>query len=355
MKRHCACCAGNKLISRGRGTLAQERPDLAYQWDHELNGDVMPDNVQAGSSYIATWRCGKCCEECGKPHLWQAAVSRRTKGLGNNCPLCSGNKVCSCQSLAALRPDLMLEWSDKNSLNPNTLGCFSAQKALWICSKNPEHGSWLATIPSRAGPNATGCPKCANESKRGPRNVRGFVKNEFPEVYAQLLPVPWSLDFLEGLTSGSKRKVWWRCTETQHRPPKCSHEHIWQSSVQTRCLRSSGCPFCSGQCVCPCDSIAGKAQGMLGFWHFEKNTEMSPERVGIHSHRKVWWRHICPTTREEHEWQAVVSDTYKAYMLDERLGGRGEHRIPCPICSKRIWKERIREGNQQIRKGLSAT
>ena len=93
---------------------------------------------------------------------------------------------------------------------------------------------------------------------------------------------------------------------------------------------------------------------MLEFWHYDKNTEVSPEQVGISSPRKVWWRHICPTTGEEHEWQASVCVTYKAYMLDERLG-RGEHRIPCPICWKCTWKELLREANQQIRKGLSAT
>ena len=188
----------------------------------------------------------------------------RTSASGSNCPVCSGHKVCSCQSLATLRPDLMLEWADENSLDPQTLGCSSAQKALWTCSKSPEHGSWSARIGNRAGPHATGCPKCANESRRGPRNARGLVKDEFPEVYAQLLPVPWSLDFLEGLTSGSRRKVWWRCTETQNRPPNCPHEHVWQATVQSRCLQATGCPFCSGRCVCPCDSIAEKAQWYAG-------------------------------------------------------------------------------------------
>ena len=353
-----ACSAGGRLISRGLGTLVQERPDLADQWDHELNGDMTPENVQAGSRYIATWRCGKCCEECGKPHVWQARVGQRTNASGRDCALCSGHKVCSCQSLATLRPHLMLEWADQNSLDPQILGCFSAQKALWTCSKIPEHGSWSARIGSRAGPNATGCPKCAIESKRGPRNARGLVKDEFPEVYAQLLPVPWSLDFLEGVTSGSHRKVWWRCTESQNRPPNCPHEHVWQASVQDRCLHSRGCPFCSGRCVCPCDSIAEKAQGVLAFWHFARNTEVSPEQVGIYSHRTVWWRHICPTTGEEHEWQTTVCDTYKAYMQDERLG-RGKHckigYIPCPICWKRARKELLTEANRHTRKRLSAT
>ena len=354
MKWSFACSAGGRLISRGRGTLAQERPDLVDQWDHESSGEMAPENVQAGSNYMATWRCGKCCEECGDPHVWQAMVKQRAKAKGTNCPVCSGNKVCSCQSLALLRPNLMLEWAEENSLDPQTLGCFSAQKALWTCSRNPEHGSWSAIIGNRAGPHATSCPTCGNEAKRRPRNVRGFVKDEFPEIYAQLHPVPWSLDFLEGLTSGSHQKVWWRCTETLNRPPNCPHEHIWQAAVQKRCLLSRGCPFCSGSCVCPCDSIAEKAQGMLELWHFDRNMEVSPEQMGIYSHRKVWWQHSCPTTGEEHEWQANVFAVYKTYMLDDRLR-RGEYHIPCPICYKRARNKRLIEASRHTRKRLSAT
>jgi hypothetical protein len=247
----------------------------------------------------------------------------------------------------------MLEWADKNSLDPHTLGCFSAQKALWTCSKSPEHGSWSARIGHRARPHGSGCPKCADEAKRKPRNARGLVKDEFPEVYAQLLPFPWSLDFLEGLTSGSKRKVWWRCTETQHRPPNCPHEHVWQAKVQNRCRGATGCPFCSGYCVCPCDSVAEKAQYMLELWHFDRNVEVSPEQVGICSKEKVWWRHICPETGEEHEWQATVNSFYKAYMQYERLG-RGEYHIPCPKCWKHARKELLREANKHTHKRLSA-
>ena len=358
MKRRYACCAGNRLISRGRGTLAQERPDLADQWDHDLNGSVMPDAVQAGSSYVATWRCGKCCSHCERPHVWQTTVMHRTKAEGTNCPVCSGLKVCSCQSLATLQPDLMREWADTNSLDPQTLGCFSSQKALWTCGKRPEHGSWTARIAKRAKPFGSGCPRCAHEAKRGPKNARGGVESEFPEIYAQLLPVPWSLEFLKGLTSGSTRKLWWRCTETQNRPPNCPHEHIWQTTVQKRCLEATGCPFCSGRCVCPCDSMAEKASGMLVFWHFDRNMEVSPEQVGIYSQRKIWWRHTCPTTGDEHEWQATVCDTYKAFTQYERLG-RGEHRIygyiPCPICWKCARKELLTKANRHTRKRLSAT
>ena len=92
---------------------------------------------------------------------------------------------------------------------------------------------------------------------------------------------------------------------------------------------------------------------MLVSWHFNRNMEVSPEQVGIYSKRKVWWRHTCPTTAEEHEWQATVGHTYTAYMQYERLG-RGEHRKPCPICWKCARKELLQKANKQTCKSLSA-
>ena len=103
--------------------------------------------------------------------------------------------------------------------------------------------------------------------------------------------------------------------------------------------------------MCPCNSIAEKASSLLAFWHFDRNMDVSPEQMGIGSHQKVWWRHICPTTGEEHEWQATVSSIHTVYMQDEKLG-RGGHRIygymPCPICWKRAGLEML--ANRHTRK-----
>ena len=170
----------------------------------------------------------------------------------------------------------------------------------------------------------------------GPRGlksqVRGHLRFEFPEIYAQLQVVPWRLEFLQGLTSGSKRRFWWRCTADDNRPAGCTCEHVWQTMVQNRC-HGKGCPFCSGIQVCLCTSVAKKAPGMLEFWHFERNVKVSPQQIGMWSYRKVWWRHICATTGEEHEWQAIISSVSTAYM------SRG--RAPCPICSGRMRRDKL--------------
>ena len=106
-------------------------------------------------------------EQCGEPHVWQAQVYSRASGC-RKCPLCSGHKVCSCQSLAEQRNDLMDEWDVEGNarmdppLNPWSLGLGSGKKALWKCQK---HGIWSASILNRTK-GATGCPGCANDAKR---------------------------------------------------------------------------------------------------------------------------------------------------------------------------------------------
>ena len=71
------------------------------------------------------------------------------------------------------------------------------------------------------------------------------------------------------------------CAARQSARPKVPNPGVqghWQ-----HCAGSAGGPqrpFCSGRCVCPCDSIAGKAQGMLEFWHFDRNMD-PPEDLWI--------------------------------------------------------------------------
>ena len=163
------------------------------------------------------------------------------------------------------------------------------------------------------------------------------MKDEFPEVYTQLHPTlnaDVDLQFAEHVTFGSARKLWWLCPADHNRPAGCTHEHAWQATVFNRCGRnSSGCPFCSGLLVCPCNSMATKVPSVVAFWHFDKNTRVDPQEVGPSSKKRVWWHHTCPTTGEEHEWQANVGAFVCRYMVLKAA--------PCPACAKRANKERL--------------
>jgi hypothetical protein len=100
-------------------------------------------------------------------------------------------------------------------------------------------------------------------------------------------------------TSGSNKKVLWRC----------QRGHSWQSSVSNR-VKGNGCPVCSGRIaesgwndLLTLDpTLAAEAYG----W--------DPSRVTCFSHQKVQWR--CSLG---HLWEARIS---------ERSSGNG-----CPYCS----------------------
>jgi hypothetical protein len=213
-----------------RGSLAEVRPDLVQQWIQEHNGAVTPESVPAGSRFRAAWRCGKRCEHCRKPHDWHATVGDRCL-RGTGCPMCSGRKVCHCQSVAELRPDLLKQWDHERNrgIDPGTLGCFSHTKVSWVCEA---HGQWTASISNRAA-MGTGCQTCAEEEQRGrSRPERGLVKDELPNVWRQIHPSRNEGINVSSLTCGSMKRLIWLCQENKEsRPEGCMCEQAGRLHV----------------------------------------------------------------------------------------------------------------------------
>ena len=167
-------------------SLAEERPDLARQWDFESDGSHTTSTVSVGSQYRASWRCERGCVHCGLPHEWVATVVQRSQ-KGTGCPFCSGRKVCKCQSLAAKHPQLMKQWDweGNQATDPYSVSCYSKRKVWWTCT---EHGQWDASPHGRVQ-HTSGCPECARQRRSQPRATRGLVKDELPDIYAELHPV----------------------------------------------------------------------------------------------------------------------------------------------------------------------
>lgn len=164
------------------------------------------------------------------------------------------------------------DWEANKGIDPSQVGLSSFVRASWIC---PEHGPWVTMVCNRAY-RGSGCPECAKSARRGPRAKRGLLKDEHPEIFAQLHPtLNGDLRAGKSITSGSGRRLWWLCTEDRHRPAGCQHEHAWQARVSDR--RQGGCPFCAGVRVCPCTSVARKEPAVLQFWHPSRNAGLSPD------------------------------------------------------------------------------
>ena len=71
-------------VKQGVNDLATLRPEIAEEWDIEMNPGISPSDVTCGSEKKIWWRC----EE---GHSWQAKVYSRTEGRG--CPECAHNRA----------------------------------------------------------------------------------------------------------------------------------------------------------------------------------------------------------------------------------------------------------------------
>ena len=319
--------AQNPGKAKWHGSLAEERPDLVQQWIQERNGAVTPESVPAGSTFRAAWQCGKRCEHCRKPHEWHATVSNRCV-RGSGCPMCSGLRVCRCQSVAELCPDLMKEWDYKlnKGINAETLACSSSKKVFWTCKA---HGPWIAAIADRVRVGA-GCLICAQEERTGrSRPKRGLVKDEFPDVWQQIHPSRnGGIDF-SSLTCGSHKSLVWLCQENKEsRPQGCKCEHAWEASVNSRCKkverRQTGCPFCSGRAVCECLSIAKLQPELMQYWCSSLNGKLDPKALGVGSTKRVWWEHVCVDGKLHRRHLAV-----NCALRNSKMTGR----FPCRDCA----------------------
>ena len=115
---------------------------VMHLWDIELNAkeDLDPHTLKCRSTKTCHWVC-HCCPK-GRPHRWQAPAYRVC--LGSGCPCCSSRKVCICNSLQSLFPEVAAEWDYTcNTGTPNDYPAGSGSKVWWY---NDKRGSFQTQI-----------------------------------------------------------------------------------------------------------------------------------------------------------------------------------------------------------------
>lgn len=242
-------------------SLSKVHPELISEWS-DRNYPLKPDNITFGSNKIVWWK-----GSCG--HEWQASVKSRSSG--ENCPICSGKRVVEgINDLATLRPELVKEWSDKNTLKPTEVTVGSHKKIIWKCKLGHE---WEATVKSRTL-NGTGCPYCSHNSI-----LEGFndLASQFPDVAAE-----WSeRNKMKPtmVTAFSNQKVWW----------KCGKGHEWSALISTRSYGSK-CPYCSGIILLKGFNDLATTQPKIAEEWSERNLPLTPDMVNEKSRKNVWWK-----------------------------------------------------------------
>jgi len=111
------------------------------------------------------------------------------------------------------------------------------------------------------------------------------------------------------VTTGSNRKVGWRCAASGHQ---------WAAQVCSR-TKGNGCPICVGKMVLAgFNDLGSKNPALAAEWDQQANGSLTPEQLTVSSSRKIGWK--CAP--HGHQWSATVCD---------RTKGPG-----CPVCANQI-------------------
>ena len=279
-------------------SFAEKRPDMISEWDNESNGVATPWNTSYGSQKKVRWICKK-------GHRFEQRVKDRSRGCG--CPVCK--KVHAKQGindLATIKPELIPEWSERNeNIKPTEVTSRSGKKVWWVCSKCGYE--WKSSIVDRVR-KETGCPNCLKrvfkEGYTDLATVHPEIASEWSERNGDLKPT--------SFWPTSRKIVWWKCKT-------CGYE--WQAVIYNRVKGEAACPSCSDRVVnTGFNDLETLYPDLLSEWDYEKNTELTPDKVLASSRKYVYWKDYYG-----HVWRAKVYD---------RVMGMG-----CPYCepdAKRI-------------------
>ena len=128
----------------GIKSLSDAFPELAAQWDYELNGTLTPESVSYGSQLKVWWKCPVC------GHSYQKKIGNRTapakrKTESVKCPICLGRIIIpGYNSLKARYPEIVAqEWDfEKNTIDPDTIPPYYRTRVWWKCPNGHSCDSW---------------------------------------------------------------------------------------------------------------------------------------------------------------------------------------------------------------------
>ena len=285
------------LTEYEKNSLANTYPHIAAEWNYSKNGSLTPKMFLPHSSVKVWWRCEK-------GHEWTAAIN--TRASGRNCPYCSGNYVLAgYNDLATVYPEIAEEWnySRNGLLKPYQVTYGSGRQVWWTCKNGHE---WQSPINNRTS-NSHGCPYCTGEKAIVGVNDLCTIN---PMLAMEWHPTKNGTLSPQNFKPNSNKKVWWLCS-------KCGFEYQAKIADKTK---GNGCRNCSNLILHPgINDLATLYPDIAHQWNYEKNGELTPDKVFPKTNKKVWW--LCD---KGHTWQASPNT---------RTAGSG-----CPYCAgNRVW------------------
>ncbi len=147
----CPYCSGNRVL-KGFNDFATKHPKQADEWS-QRNTPLTPDAVTERSNKTVWWKCVN-------GHEWRARVADRSDGHG--CPYCAGKILEGFNDLLTTNRSIMMEWSEKNTVDPRMLSAKSRQLVWWKCKDCQRE--WQARICTKI--KGTQCPYCREKNSK---------------------------------------------------------------------------------------------------------------------------------------------------------------------------------------------
>lgn len=180
--------------------------------------------------------------------------------------------------------DLVWHPDLNGTLDPGTLTLGSHKFVWWRCEKGH---SWQGAVYNVIA-NGCGCPYCWGIK---PVPGQSDLATQYPDI-AKLWDSQQNAPLTPAdVTSGSKRRVWWRCKKG----------HSWQAKIYSIARDKTGCPYCTGTRPIPGQTdLATVRPDIVAQWDHVRNGSLDPRSLLPSSHEKVWWK--CDLG---HSWQAA--------------------------------------------------
>lgn len=289
---NCPYCSHQKLIPEF--SLAVINPELAEEWDYEVNQGLTPSDVFANSNKSFGW----ICKRCG--HRWRAVLSNRNNNKG--CPNCAKGHHSSFPEQVVYHyikkafPDSIngfkIEKMEIDVFIPSIKVGIEYDGENYHCDKRKvrndirksqllkEHGIHLVRL------RESGCATL-DETLCEIKTFRYTTDYRFLEPLLQVT--------IEGLCTQQGK-------ECQIIVDVNSIRNQILSIVHTIPYEKSFAAFCANK--------AKKGEVLKAIWDDRKNYPLTPEMVMPYSEKTVHW--ICPNNRL-HFWENTVKSVSLGY------------------------------------------
>lgn len=285
----CPYCS-NQLVLFGTNDLQTLNPNLASEWDYDLNGGLKPSDVLSHSSKSVWWKCPVCNKS------WKAKVNNRANGRG--CPNCMPEGTSFIEQTLYY----YIKKAFNDAENRHRIG--KLEFDIYIPSEN-------LAIEYDGAYYHTGEKSVARENKKN-----SFCEaNNIKLIRLREKPLAKSVGAIN---------IECDCSTWSHLEETCRNMLSYLNSGEIVDVSISNdylAIIASKVRKKKSNSIAIQYPELLKEWDYDKNVRLNPEEYSKGSRVKVWWK--C---EKGHSWMAAIAN---------RCNGTG-----CPEC----FNERRKQG-----------